>query len=91
MEFICKDCGFKTVVFIWKSAEKVVCSSCGGINTEFIIPGGTFENVVIAGYSSKSPEEKKKILKKRSHDHFKKHIEEQKNEMIKKTIQKNLI
>jgi putative FmdB family regulatory protein len=79
-DYKCKSCGnVKEIIHSMKECDKKerneFCEEC---NSE-----KQFERTVVNGqapaiglYSSASPEEKKKILKKRSHDHFEKEIKE---------------
>jgi len=83
MEFKCSDCGHVTVIHVYTLGQKVKCEKCKSINTKFVAPEGDYDNVNIGEFSSKNSEGKKKILKERSHNHFKKFDEEKKMDMIK--------
>jgi hypothetical protein len=54
--------------------DGLVCYGCGvsGSMEQLITGGQGFQKV-----ASMTPEERKEVLKKRSHDHFKKNVEEQ--------------
>ena len=62
--------------------HKIICQQCNAIDTmERIISA-----VPMGMYSSTTSEQKKEMLKKRSHEHFKKNIEESFHEKNKKAF-----
>lgn len=77
------------------TGENSLCPSCGKereeINPNKDIPLSQ-KNLAIAEYSSASPEKKREMLKKRSHDHFDSHVKERKDYLMDKAMKemKNL-
>lgn len=66
----------------------IICPSCGQVREEYKegdIPLSQ-KSITFAKYSSSSKEEKTKILKKRSHEHYKKEIEPFKQHQLQQTI-----
>lgn len=62
------------------------CKSCKeDMTNKGMITDGNFEGIVVAKVASMGKEDRAKILKKRSKNHFKKHIAEKRREMIKNT------
>jgi uncharacterized Zn finger protein (UPF0148 family) len=66
------------------------CPVCGNLRRE-INPNENIspaeKNLTLAKYSMSSPEGRREILKKRSHDHFEKEIRPQKEEKLRQTIE----
>jgi hypothetical protein len=65
------------------------CPSCGKIREEINLNQNiplSEKNIDIGRYSSASPEDKKNILKKRSHEHFEKEIKPFKEFKLQDTI-----
>lgn len=102
MKFVCEnpDCikfGIEDEYFTntYKSIDgKMVsnnapCPKCGKIRREINenanIPISE-KNISIAEYSSLSPEDKKTVLKKRSHEHYKKEIKPLKEHKIQEAV-----
>jgi hypothetical protein len=81
--FLCLDCGNKQgkeLTFDEVASEDlvIVCDCCNGSNMQKIIKSD-FPFPYLSTFNSLSQEEKKQVLKKRSHEHFKKNIEEKFN------------
>lgn len=102
MKFICKNpnCSkfnveyeylkntYKMIDGQWRS-NNAVCPKCGQLREEVTLSepiSFSEKNIVIAKYSSASKEEKSKILKKRSHEHFKKEIKPFKEYKLQQAI-----
>lgn len=66
------------------------CPRCGNprkeINPNERIPIGE-KNISLATYTMASPEGRREILKKRSHEHFEKEIRPAKEEKLRKTVE----
>lgn len=69
--------------------EHIQCPKCGlereNINPNKDIPLSE-KNIGIGLFAGMSKEQKREVLKKRSHEHFKKNIEEQKEGLISRAI-----
>lgn len=90
-DYKCKNCGFiQEEIHSSKDVTNdendisfsVVCLNCKEKGTMKRIIG----NPLIATYNMASPEEKKEMLKKRSREHFKKHIEDKFHQLNKKVF-----
>lgn len=102
MEYICQnpDCpkyGKKEYlyheIFKYQNGELVgehaICSSCGKIRKK-ISEGENIplseKNISIGRFASSSPEQKREMLKKRSHEDYEKHIKERKDGLLNQAI-----
>lgn len=102
MKFVCKNKGCKkygieeeylktTYIMIdgHLVSEDASCPCCGKIRKEINeaenIPINE-KNLMFGEYSSASSEQKRAMLKKRSHEHFEKHIKESKEEKINAAV-----
>lgn len=69
--------------------EKCRCPVCGKVR-EYINPSSEVplseKSVGVGTFSSKSAEQKRELLKKRSHDHFNKHVKERKDYLMNKAM-----
>ena len=69
--------------------EHAACPACGyervEVNPNDNIPLSE-KNIYAGRYSSASAEEKREILKKRSHDHFNKEVKERKDYLMNKAM-----
>ena len=94
----CKSYGVKDFVtheqFIYVEGKGLVgkncnCPDCGQerkhVNPDADIPFSE-KNVEIGKYTSASKEQKAEMLKKRSHEHFEKHVKERKDYLMNKAI-----
>lgn len=72
-----------------KHREEYFPTNCKRCKEDMINKGmitdENFEGVVVAKVASMSKEDRAKVLKKRSKDHFKKHIEEKRRDIIRNT------
>jgi hypothetical protein len=68
----CFDCPGKESRFqVTSETEEITCPTCGGTNTKVVGQVcGCF-----AKFGSMTPQDKQKVLKKRSNEHFKKEIQ----------------
>lgn len=97
----CKDYG--VIKFYSKESYSIVnnkyissnqkCPQCGKMRKEILNNTPlSKKNISMAKYTSASPEIRKEILKKRSHDHFNKHVKHAKEDKLRETVKnfKNL-
>lgn len=63
-------------------SNTIECQKCNLVGEMIRVMG----NSGLANFSMMTPEQKKESLKKRSHEHFKKHVEERFHQMNKKTL-----
>ena len=83
-----KDCKKIFKQYVWTSqleqGETPSCPQCGSKDIEIYFDPNVNSNVPAIGkFTMMSREEKTQSLKKRSHDHYKKNIEEKKRHMWK--------
>lgn len=66
---------------------ETICKKCGSYGKDLtpFVPISE-KNIVFATVASMSKEKKVEVLKKRSHDHFKKNIAEKKDGLLKQAI-----
>lgn len=70
-------------------SENAPCPCCGKLRKEINEAANipiSEKNLMYGEYSSASPEQKRAMLKKRSHEHFEKHIKESKEEKINAAV-----
>lgn len=68
-------------------SNNAVCPKCGNIRDEVADDNKVdLKSLNIGKYSSSSLEEKRNMLKKRSHDHFNKEIKEYKNHQLNEVM-----
>lgn len=69
--------------------EHSACPVCGQerecVDTDAEVPLSE-KQIYFAEYSSKSPEEKRESLRRRSHEHFEKHVKERKDHLINAAV-----
>lgn len=94
----CSKCGveeeFVVETYVMREGRLVgkgaVCPVCGSLRRE-INPNENVspaeKNLTLAKYSMSSPEQRREILKKRSHDHYEKEIRPSKEEKLRKTVE----
>lgn len=80
---------YRYVAGVGLQSNNAPCPSCGKIREEVDknrdIPLSE-KNIDVARYSSASPQQRKEILKKRSHDHYEKHVKPEKEHRLHETI-----
>lgn len=80
---------FKYVTGIGLIGEKAECPCCGKIR-EYVNPDSDIplseKNIGFGMYSSASTEQKREMLRKRSHEHFDKKIKEKKDHLMNQAI-----
>lgn len=80
---------FKYVSGVGLIGEHAACPSCGKIR-EYVNPQADVplseKNVNFGQYSSASTEQKREILRQRSHEHFEKKVKERKDYLMNKAI-----
>lgn len=89
----CKDIvareSFKYVSGLGLVGEKAKCPACGGIR-KYVNPDADVplseKKVYTAKYSSASADQKRDILRQRSHEHFQKKIKEKKDFLMNKAM-----
>ena len=94
----CSQCGveeeFVAETYVMHDGHLVgkgaVCPVCGNLRRE-INPNENVspaeKNLTLAKYSMSSAEERREILKKRSHEHYEKEIRPQKEEKLRQTVE----
>jgi predicted ATP-dependent serine protease len=73
----CFDCsGSKSRFQVTSETEpkEITCTNCGGVHTKILGQ----ETGCFAKFGSMTPQDKQKVLKKRSNEHFKKEIQQKK-------------
>lgn len=103
MKYVCEnpECekfgveeSFVSEIYVMRDGRLVgknsACPCCGKtrkeINPNEQIPVGK-KNISLATYTMSSPEGRREILKKRSHEHFEKEIRPVKEEKLRKTVE----
>ena len=103
MKYVCEntDCSrfgveeeFFSETYVMREGHLIgkgaICPCCGNVRRE-INPNEKIslaeKNITLAKYSMSSPEQRREILKKRSHEHFEKEIRPQKEEKLRQTVE----
>lgn len=92
--FECNNCGYQffishfiisikndIAIYKYKTGKPVSCPDCNSLNIKTIEKPGNFETLQVGKYTMLSVDDRKKLLKKRSHEHFEKEIKHKQHEI----------